>query len=101
MAKPIPHHPMWRDSKIRLFLYSLRKQYGYSRAEAAKEIGYSIALLNAWEHGYQAPDFIQLTEWSSIFGMQLLLTPQIPNSKLSGPEHVLRAAIVGEQRGSN
>lgn len=92
------HFPAWHESKIRLFLHALRKQHGYSTAQAAKELGYSTSSLNAWERGYLAPSFVQLTEWASMFDMQVLLTPRVANSQLSGPEHDLRATIVAEQR---
>ncbi len=99
MTLPGARHPAWHASLIRLYLHQLRKQYGLSQSDAATQIGYGTAALNAWERGYTAPSFVQLTEWASIFDLQVLLTPRVGNARLSGYQQEQRARIVAEMRG--
>lgn len=87
MVKPTPHHPMWANGDLRHKLHGLRKQFGMTRAELSKEVGYSASWLGACEHGYYAPSIIQLMEWLSVFGMKL--TVVVADEKHSKPEEVV------------
>lgn len=73
MPKPTPHHPMWANSSLRHCLHRLRKEHGLTQSVASKELGYALSTINAWERGYSAPDFIQLSEWVGYFGMKLAI----------------------------
>lgn len=79
---------------MRHYLHSLRKQFGLNQEEAAAQTGYSKGTINAWERGYLAPDFIELAEWASIFGMRLAL---VPDEKPSGQASLRKRECLAEQ----
>ena len=67
--------PQWYHSKLRLYLYQLRKEQGLSMEELAKSAGYGTKTVNAWEHGYSAPGIIELMTWCEALGYQLCAVP--------------------------
>lgn len=94
---PIPHHPAWRDSPLRRYLLALRQQNGMKLLELSKHLGYSHSTIHAWEAGYSAPDFIQLSEWLSAFDMRVAAVPLV-EGKPSGSGFIARRREIAEQR---
>lgn len=96
MTSPGAHYPAWQQAGLRHYLHTLRKQFGMSVGQLSKEIGYGPNVINAWERGYTAPTFVQLTEWASVFQLRVLLTPVITTKHPSSADQLKRRAVCAE-----
>ncbi len=95
--EPIPHHPAWRDAPLRYYLRLMRQQHGMKQAELSRQLGYSASRINAWEAGYAAPDFVQLSEWLSVFDLRVAAVP-IVEGRPSRSQEEAKRRVIAEQR---